>query len=60
MGEEGDPEARGPRPHGWELQGKEIPYDGLPCILAQRNVARYFKRYECMAGPSEDLQNKGV
>ena len=35
MGEEGDPEARAPRPHGWELQGKEIPYDGLPCILAE-------------------------
>ena len=26
----------------------------------QRNVARYFKKYECIVGPSEDLQNKGV
>ena len=26
----------------------------------QRNVARYFKKYEYTIGPSEDLQNKGV
>ena len=26
----------------------------------QRNVARYFKKYEYIVGPSEDLQNKGV
>ena len=26
----------------------------------QRNVVRYFKKYEYIVGPSEDLQNKGV